>query len=200
MKKFITIYVVVVLLGASCTASVELDQSQITYGGGWGIGTNNILAQTFTPGLSGKLDHIDVQLGSAYPTAIPVTVSIVETISSVPSGNLLGSVTMPDIGFGGWKSFDFLSENINLTAGTLYAIQVITDRPFSSPGISWYYSNNNSNPYSNGCLWLYQTYWRNMDLIHNASDATFKTFMLVPEPATIAMLGIGALSLLRKKK
>ncbi|MDD5063815.1 MAG: PEP-CTERM sorting domain-containing protein [Phycisphaerae bacterium] len=198
MNKYVAA-VIVVISFLACTVSygspvVVLDQSQETYAGATGVYATNIPMQTFTPGISGNLDHVDLRLGSAYPTVIPATVSIVEvTIEGDPVINSLGSVTIPDIGmYGGWTTFDFASQSISLTQGTLYGLYVEADDPdYHSPNISWYFQNT-TNPYPSGGLWLLQDPggWRLFNLSTDNADACFRTYM-TPEPTTIALLAVG---------
>jgi hypothetical protein len=204
-KYVITVIIAISLL--ACTVSygspvVVLDQSQETYGGATGVYATNIPMQTFTPGLSGNLDHVDLRMGSAYPTVIPVTVSIVEvTMEDDPIVNSLGSVTVADLGFGGWVTFDFASKNISLTQGGLYGIYVEADDPdYQSPNISWYFKNN-TNPYQSGGLWWLQNPggWRLVNLNVDTADACFRTYM-TPEPATIALLCTGLLFIRKTRK
>lgn len=183
---------------AADTMSVVLDQSQETSNAAMAVYEDNTCAQTFVPGVSGTLDHIDVNLGSAYPNTVPVTVSVVETAVTVPSGDVLGSVCIEDIGMkGGWITFDFHSQSIALTDGTLYGIVVAADEPISTyPGISWGYQSS-GDPYTAGaCWWNQPSGWM---LAGTGADAAFKTYM-VPEPTTALLLGVGGLVALVKRR
>jgi hypothetical protein len=193
-RVFVCMSFVLVPLGF---ATVVLDQSQTAYNAGTGVYKTNICLQTFTPGISSNLDHVELRMGSAYPTIIPVTVSIVTvTIDEEPILQLLGSSTVNDLGYGGWITFDFASQNIALTKDALYGLYVEADDPdYQSPNVSWYFQNN-TNPYEAGGLWLLQNPggWRLFNLTADNADACFKTYM-VPEPATVLLLTLGGLVL-----
>src|SRR5438105_7750052 len=74
-----------------------LDQSQTTsYGGGF-FWADKRLAQTFTPSITGTLDHLEAftdNWDNSLPSS-PLNLQIVDTINGVPSGPILASVDFP---------------------------------------------------------------------------------------------------------
>ncbi|MFZ0033572.1 MAG: PEP-CTERM sorting domain-containing protein [Sedimentisphaerales bacterium] len=182
-----------------------LDQDQETESGGGHYWANLFIAQTFTAGLSGQLDHIDAEMGSWFgPPSYPTTVEIRATVDDAPTGDILGSVYAPN-GFSyGWDSIDFLPEDVFLTAGNMYAIvfwnddQEVQVAPSNAVLINWY-----GDPYHGGTIWAWAptTGWEVANAFGPPGDAdmAFRTWM-VPEPATLFLFGLGGLALLRKRR
>jgi parallel beta-helix repeat protein len=170
-----------------------LDQAQETWeGGGAHFWAERFLAQTFTPAISGQLDHLDLVIDAFGPGAdpyYPATIAIVETVDGAPEGNVLGSVDLP--GFAkGWNSIDFLREFVFLAAGTRYGIVLLNDDPDPTVtptdgfGILW-----NTDPYPGGELWQWTltSGWEWLDAAPppgtGDSDGVFRTWM-IPAPVT----------------
>ncbi|UCD56444.1 MAG: hypothetical protein JSV16_11480, partial [Candidatus Hydrogenedentota bacterium] len=163
--------------------------------------------QTFTTGMSGQLESVDVHLtdlfGSGTPT-YPSTVSIVNLVGSVPSGSALGEVHVEAF-VDGFNNVDFLSESIFLTAGMQYGIVISNDdpEPWDAGSVCWGVAE--SDVYSGGSLWNwhFEVGWNQdyslPDFDFSKMDAAFRTHM-VPEPATIVILCFGYLGLIRKRQ
>jgi len=175
------------------------------------------LAQTFTPGVSGQLDHIDLLMGDdTFPDpSYPATVSIRTTVGGLePSDTVLGTVNVTTGFVVGWNSIDFLGESVFLTAGTRYGIVMENDdiNRDVDPTDTWRVQFRD-NHYLGGAHWA-----RNRDAtggwgpwylpigskpgvppsLAGDADAAFRTYM-VPEPASLALLLLGGLMLLRRK-
>lgn len=203
MKKvFVTL---VVALTFSTGRTEILDQYQEDYDA-WAMICNEFFfAQTFTPGISGRLDYIDLHIGewALWPPGYPSIISIVSTAGGVPNGSALGEVEIPEP-VDGWNTIDFLAESVFLSAGTQYGIVLSNDdpEPYDHPSVTWGITEADS--YLGGSLWVWMADvgW-NQDAelpTHDFAlmDATFRTYM-VPEPATIMLFGLGGL-LLRKRR
>ena len=151
-----------VLLGvcSSAWASVMLDQSQTdTSGGGWSIAgpdstsaNPDSVAQTFTAGLTGPLDRVDLNLENASATA-PLTVEIRNTSGGAPGSSVLASASVPAASVsssGGWVTVEFASPAA-VTSGTQYAIVAYTADTGTGTDYLWGFSG--SDPYAGGNLW-----------------------------------------------
>lgn len=134
MKRVVLLLVVVgsVVLGmaAPAFAADVLDQQQTGIGGGGtqisGPGSlGRSLAQTFTAGLTGPLDRVDLYLASGATTTGPLTVEITDVTSAgAPGTTVLASTSVPAAsvtGTGGWVAVPF-SSPATVQAGTQYAI------------------------------------------------------------------------------
>ena len=178
------------------------------------------LAQTFTPAVSEHLDHVDLLIdgfGGGDPD-YPATVSIVETIADVPNGTVLGTVNMASGFVVGWNSIDFSGASITLSAGTRYGIVLKSNEvigagdPSDALNVLW-----DGNPYSGGSLWegsLVATdpdvwSWELALFVDDPddpeysppgdADGAFRTYM-APEPASLALLSLGALTVLSRRR
>jgi large repetitive protein len=106
-----------------------LDQSQTTAdtGGGFGTdetGTTRVLAQTFTAGLSGGLDQVDVVVFGCGTTGVDVTVQIRTVAAGSPTSTVLASATIAEASVPSTDAFvsAAFGSPAPVTAGTSYAI------------------------------------------------------------------------------
>jgi len=214
LKKYMTTLGLLTLILAVFTngasGSPILDQSQELFYGGSAFFNYVSLAQTFTPAIGGELDHVDLHiegfLGVGNPT-YPATISIVQTVADVPSGAVLGAVNVPGFVVG-WNSIDFLGESVILNAGTKYGIVLANNdirkdiAPTDAFNVQW-----DINPYSAGALWertLATGVWQlavfDTSSPPGVADGAFRTYMVVPEPASLGLLLIAGLALLRHRR
>lgn len=209
-KGLVALVVWVAVIGPAEAAIVDQIQEQVEswgtfYSDEWHWG------QTFTAGISAQLESVDVHLSDIFgplgpnPVAptYPTTVAIVNLVGSVPSGSVLGEVYVEDFVYG-FNNVNFLSDSIFLTAGTGYGIVISNEDPdpWDEGSVVWGIAD--SDVYSGGSLWNWHSDvgW-NQDyslpvLDFSIMDAAFRTYM-VPEPATIILLGFGAV-VLRKRR
>ncbi len=139
-------------VSVACDTGATLDQQQlVTSSGSLAIQAGQIVAQTFTAGLSGTLQRIALYLGkqngydfttSSTLTAGDLIIEMQSTVSSTtnsfggncgtitrnaPSGTVLATMTVPNssvaLGGGQFYTFDFPTP-ISLTSGEIYAIVV----------------------------------------------------------------------------
>jgi hypothetical protein len=79
----------------STFAAGTLDQEQATGGYPSGFGDRKRIAQTFTAGRTGHLDHVEVSL-QGLGFSGPVTVEIRNTVSHLPGSTVLATTTVPE--------------------------------------------------------------------------------------------------------
>src|SRR5262245_23479028 len=80
-------------------------------------------SQSFTAGLSGNLDQVDLDIKGTSPTA-PLMVEIRSTTAGAPTGTVLASTSVPASSVGASVSFvpATFSSPVVVVAGTQYAI------------------------------------------------------------------------------
>ncbi len=110
-------------------ATDTLDQSQTTYMAGTGLAVNSgqSVAQTFTAGLSGTLDRIEMAVEYVGTPPQDLSVQIETTTNGVPSDTAISSTTVP---YTSMQAFGTETSLVNIplttqptiTAGTVYAI------------------------------------------------------------------------------
>jgi hypothetical protein len=193
--------IIIALLPSVPAFSVPiLDQYQNGSSGGAEYWLDRSLAQTFTAGYSMQLHHIEVQMDAwSDPPTYPTTVEIRATVSGMPTGAVLGSVYVPDGFAWGWDSIDFLSDNVFLTAGNMYAIVFWNNDPnnevntTNAVSIAW-----SPNAYTAGELLGNTGSGWSADN-PGVGDMAFRTYM-IPEPGTALLVGLGGLVVLRKRR
>jgi hypothetical protein len=185
-------------------SSPVLDQFQTNMSGGYSYFDWVSVAQTFTAGLSGKLDHIEVGMVSGYmhfPT-YPTYVEIWNTNSSGAPGNVIGSVFIEN-GFSWfWNTIDFAANDIYLEAGTQYSIVLQNHDKVLSGSTNGVAITLGSNSYTGGTFWhrYFSGAWQIDSFNGSETDMQFKTYMdtaMVPEPTTLLLLspGLGVIGL-----
>jgi hypothetical protein len=212
MKRvFATLIIAVIVLNSAQASIVDQVQEQID--DVWGtLCAEWHWAQTFMPGITGRLESIDINLRNirdlalpgSGPPSYPLTISIVNTIESKPCGTVLGEVYVEEL-INGFNNIKFLSKSVFLTTGTQYGIVVSNDDPnaFDDGSDAWGLAYNDT--YGGGSLWFWmegvgwnQDYFK-LDYDPAKMDAAFRTYML-PEPSAVLLLGMGSLAILKKRK
>ena len=143
------------------------------------------MAQIFTAGVSGVLDHVSVLIKAVFdnnfPAVLgPVTVNIETVNNGLPSGTIIGSATIPadDLPYGDFQNPRWVDVKLSpssgaslaLTPGTQYALVLSVGRAGNS--IAWYGSGD---VYPGGSMVFgYSTGW---GAVSNA-DFLFQTFVM----------------------
>lgn len=99
-------------------AMVVAEQSD--FDGGRGLNSTQSKGQTFTPTGSGKISTILAGFNVVTTPGI-VTATVYDGVG----GTSLGSTTV-NVTASGWHTFNFASENISLTAGSIYYVEFTT--------------------------------------------------------------------------
>lgn len=179
------------------------------------------LAQTFQvpSGLSGlRLDKIAIWEDGGPPDQNPYTLRLVDLGTTDPTYQGGGSQTY-DAGtdlWGGAMTFDYYGhanrsalefdfqgeEELTLIAGHFYAFEITASSPIG--GLWWYRAAAAGSTYAEGAAFVdtLNTTTGIRDQMYknsNGRDLAMAVYFSVPEPATIAVLSLGSLILLRKR-
>jgi len=205
--------------GLAAHAAPVLDQSFDATGGDLSLAVigSQSGAQVFTAGLSGRLSSVGLMLNQDAPPSSSFTISILDVTAGVPNGsgsalfsqNFAASV----LPFGAFNftftDFDISTGNVMVSAGQQYAIAVTF--PTGTGLRNWllWDASNAPGGYSGGDLFygdgdLATTWTVRTDNGMNY-DAGFRTFVdasQIPEPTTLALLGLGlaGLAATRRRK
>jgi hypothetical protein len=109
--------------GDAQAGTLDQQQTEIA-GGGYEVFVTNGLAETFTAGLTGGLDQVDLYLSKNGAPTLPLNVEIRDVTSGKPSSVALASVAVAPSSVtssGGWVSIAF-APPVAVAAGTRYAI------------------------------------------------------------------------------
>lgn len=185
------------LVATSPNASV-LDQYQLSESGGVAFWSDYLQAQSFTAGITGRLDSLEMAL-SETPASFNelIHVSVVEWSGS-SAGSVLGThdVFMDDY----TGAIDFSAQNIQLTSGSTYAFILSNDLsyynvndPYRNTGIRVLWDVDG---YADGSLWTSYDGGTNWT-IREGTDTLFATYMSpVPVPAAVWLFGSGLIGLI----
>jgi hypothetical protein len=174
----------IALAGACAAATGTLDQSQAQTStppmGSVAAGTQ-WTAQTFTAGLSGTLDQVDLCV-MRVSTPDALTVQIQGVVGGVPSGSVLASATVRDSDVaqesGGWLVVQ-LNPPAVLSAGTQYAIVLSAPGGLARPPSVRMYLWNfvYGDPYPAGRVVKSGNSGSSWELDRQDEDLAFKTYV-----------------------
>lgn len=208
---------------ASVADVIVVDQSfapdLVTAGGG--ISSVNSRGQTFTVGRSGQLVFASMALGfdegfnsTCEPDGVgpecEIDFSLRKTVGGAPSNeesDILASLTLP------WSVLptvqpsdaddyfllDLRSFDVSAIVGEQLAL-VVSSGSTAGRRFNWVGANVSFEDYLGGQNWftINDSPW----LSRGGTDIAFQTFVRVPEPGTLALLGIGlfGMGLIRRRK
>ena len=195
MRKVVFLVPVIsaaLLLGAAALASADtLDQQQTASDFAQGVGATETLAQTFTAGISGGLDRVDLLLGKAVSPIAPVIVEIRDGSSAGPGPAVLATGVIPSASIvnvepnAAFVTALFASPP-QVTAGTSYAIVAFSS---ASPDNYGWHLKSSGNVYPGGASFYTfdsppksSSTWTNNSGTGTGADQAFKTYV-VPPPA-----------------
>jgi hypothetical protein len=124
------------LIPAAGASAGILDQQQtLSNFGGLQVDSTHSKAQTFTAGLTGQLDQVDLAL-SGMSVTTPMTVQIRDGSATAPGDTVLASASVPTSAVASTESFVPITfaAPASVTAGTQYSIVALND----SSGWFWY--------------------------------------------------------------
>ena len=128
-------------------ATDTLDQSQTATGFSVTVNNTQMLAQTFTAGMTGQIDQLSLFLGQQF-AAGGGAIQIQSVAAGQPSGTSLGATTYSGFIPAGWRDYPF-GAAVSVTTGTQYAIVVI---PNSASGNTTWVSSK-TDVYAGGQAW-----------------------------------------------
>jgi hypothetical protein len=156
-----------------------LDQQQTnTSGGYYGIGSGQSWAQTFTAGLSGDVDRVDLPLQKVGDPTAPLIVEIRNASGGVPGTTVLASESIPAAAVGASPVFGaigFLSPAA-VVAGTQYSIVLWSADAFNSYG--WWHSSGET--YAGGGRFFGPASPPSTAWTPGGGDFAFKTYVESP--------------------
>lgn len=171
-------------LAADAALAGTLDQQQTDGGSSYAIASNGSLAQTFTAGLGGGMDQVDLHLQRLGTPTAPLSIEIRDVSGGVPGSTVLASASLPTSSIPTMQAFVPISfaKPAPVVAGTQYAIVAYSPTPFGND-YAWSVGGT-ANPYAGGAGFGTGTFppagpWTQL----STSDFAFKTYV-APAPAS----------------
>ncbi|MEM6552740.1 MAG: PEP-CTERM sorting domain-containing protein [Planctomycetota bacterium] len=211
MKHLVLTLMVTLISAPSVFATVVLDQAfdarATGVDGSTSIQAGQIVYQTFTVGVTGTLDSIDLQVlqSSQGVPAGDLVVDILGTTGGTPDlSNVLGSgsvvgTTLPPPSFddGQFTNIDLSAAGIDVTVGEVLAFRV---RPELAGDFFSLVDRDGLPPdYAGGSLYITRGIADPPNFAID-SDAGFRTYVtVIPEPTSAALLGFGGLLVARRR-
>jgi hypothetical protein len=200
MRRITTAIIAFVLLFPSYVFSAPtLDQYQEN-SDGWIVVVGGLI-QTFTAGYSGILDSVDIKATPGWsppdytsPGILPgkpTTIQIMDVVGGEPDSTVMGSVQNSFLD--GWNHIDFLSLNIVMTAGTMYAIFVGDE---DNPNTAFMYKVGSAAYPAGEFMYADVTTSPGGPRARIDGDLAFRTYVetspTVPVPGALLLAGFGA--------
>jgi hypothetical protein len=176
--------VAALFLGVASSASAgTLDQQQTDFSAGTGtIDSGQTSAQTFTGGLAGAIDQVDVYLESSGTPTAPLNVEIRDVSGGAPGGTVLAGQSVPASSVpaaGSWVTVNFAIP-APVTAGSQYAIVAYSSTLSITQHYFWGYGGNS---YAGGGFSYTSTSPPSGAWTPTTVDLAFKTYV-GPAPQT----------------
>ncbi len=173
----------VLLLGVAAPASAgTLDQQQTSFDFDGGVGSSQSLAQTFTAGITGRLDQADLLLDKFFDPTQPLMVEVRNLTGTQPVDAVLASTSIPSSAVGASPAFvsATFGTPATVTAGTQYALVAWTT---DTTGVYGWSLQQTTNPYQGGAGLNSQASPPNTEWNGPVGDdQAFKTYV-VPSPS-----------------
>jgi hypothetical protein len=190
MCAFITASVAAAALIGGVTASASagtLDQQQTTFGAlsSGAINSSESLAQTFTAGITGRVDQVDLVLSKFFSPTDPVRLEIRNVAGGSPGNTVLGSASIPISAIPADPNAAFVSTTFAapaaVTAGTQYAL--VAWNTDMAGNVGWSYQLS-TNPYPGGAAFNNGSGPPSGDWnMPPGDDFAFKTYVVPSPPA-----------------
>jgi hypothetical protein len=152
-------------------------------------------AQTFTVGISGMLNEVDVFINQLGATSGNLILQIRSTTAGVPVADpvflvqeTVAASSVPPM-TGGFFAFDVSSANLPVTAGEQLAI--VLSASGGSSTFNWF--GVQGNPYPSGSAFEEDPPNHGWVLEQPVYDLGFETFVTVPEPGSAVIFSLGLL-------
>jgi hypothetical protein len=175
------------LIPAAGASAGTLDRQQtLSNFGGLQVDSTNSKAQTFTAGLTGQLDQVDLAL-SGMSVTTPLTVQIRDGSATAPGDTVLASASVPISAVASSESFVPItfSSPASVTAGTQYSIVALNESPAIS-GWFWYSGKtpdlSTESAYEGGTLYSSPNGTGPWSAGNTLADFEFKTYVAPPPP------------------
>ena len=175
---------------ATANAQGVLDQSQTTFTTGSHLTCPDVsLAQTFTAGIDGGMDRVDVGIWRwETNTTEDLTVQIQTVSFGLPTGSVLAEETIPLAAFATGALPNMVSVSLDppasVHAGTQYAIVALAVGLPCFAGYAWQFADGTSYGPGEAFSWLGFSGWGRLP-----SDFTFATYVDPSLPAGYAFEG-----------
>ena len=165
-----------------------------------GFGRSTWISQSFTPGVSGRLDRIDLQIGAIGSDDLRVHFGSGEAIEGTYSELFAIDIAAAGVpaGLGGLFSLDLSGEGLMLSAGSLYSVILSSTITGGGNPFQWVIGERNAAgdefsvpPYAGGKA--FASVNQGLTWSSRGVDRPLRTWMTaaVPEPATWAFMIVG---------
>ena len=133
------------VLAPGAAVAGTLDQQQTVFDVGTGtIDSGETPAQTFTAGLSGGIDQVDLHLQSHGAPTAPVTIEIRNASGGDPGATVLAAQSVPASSIpatASWVTFNFATP-APVTAGSQYAVLAYSSPVSMTQFYEWGYAGD----------------------------------------------------------
>ena len=155
------------------------------------------VTQTFTVGRAGILDSVEIQAGIGFP--LP-ELRILQTSGGAPVGGagtsvVLASTTLMTSLPDNVQRFDLSGAGLSVSVGDILAIEPVND----AIGLANWGGHSNVD-YPGGQAFTFTTSNSDWTPREGGEDMRFRTYVNVPEPASLALLAMGSVALLRRNR